>query len=438
MKNGCQKPRGRQVEFLKIGDCSISVPVRDPSVMISVNLLRPKNRTRLAVIAAGVVLFVLCLEQRGTAAPPSEEPSLRELLSDLDPRSSKAIESVPRLISTIQNDVVPGVVRRQAAMMLARIGEPASDAIPILIELRDGSTAADPNVRFWATKSLGLFRSTAAEAVPVLSRELADLNIPTSERLLVADVLGQIGTGPAVQALARELLRPRDASQPDETLLLEVAIDAVAQAGPEGVVALPALIRVTEHARPAVRRKACVAIGGLGPRAELSLDPLLTRIVLDDDPAVRDAAAAALARIGPGAVPVLIRLVESNSPELQWRAAHALRQIGPRAETALDALQQATRSTDARVRVECLDAIWGIGKEPKAVADALIVELSNTDRQVRRRASELLINLTPLPAALMQRLKTIAADRSHDAWRAAGYVLRERLRRQQEKEANLQ
>ena len=284
----------------------------------------------IVAVMCAALLIMRAAPPACAAEPRDDDESVRKLLVGLDPNGSQARVAVPRLIAVISDDELSDVVRRQTAMMLARIGDPAREAVPILIELRSDKRSDESGVRFWATKSLGLFGSVAAGAVPILSKELADAMHPAGERLLVADVLGQIGTGPAVQSLARELLRPRDSSDSAETQLLEVAIDAIGQAGPEGIVALPALIRTAAHSRPDVRRKACRTIGRLGPRAELSLDPLLERIVLDDDPAVRDAAAAAMARIGPAAVPVLVRLLDSGLPELQWRAAQSLAPIGPR------------------------------------------------------------------------------------------------------------
>lgn len=401
-------------------------------VNITVKLCLRRNWLRFDQRAVAALLVAVCTVcQSGFAGPhvADDAAQLEQLLTDLDPQSQKAADAVPRLIAAIQDETVSPTLRRQAGMTLGRIGEPARRAVPVLMQLAQGARSRDADVRFWAAKSVGLFGSLAAEAVPALSADLADRAGTPEDRILVADVLGQIGTAAAVQELARELLRKRESTESPETLLLEVAVDAIAQAGVNGIVALPALIRVTAHHKSSVRRKACVAIGRLGPRAELSLDPLLERLVLDDDPAVRDAAAAAMARIGPAAVPLLIRLVGSGEPELQWRAAHALQRIGPRADAALAALQKSAKDDDVQVRIESLDAIWRISGDSEAIALPMVQELSTSDRQLRRRASQLLIELRPLSAAAVSRLRKIAGDGSHDAARTAGYVLREIERR---------
>lgn len=393
------------------------------------NCRRLCNWTLQLAICIGIVCSSAVFAETGEddAQGPSriEIRELESLLEGLDPKSPLAVACVPQLIAAISDKTVPVVLQQQAGMMLGRIGQPAEAAVPILIEAMQHSSAARP----WALKSLGLFGDLAAESVLQLSSDLADRSRSHADRILVADVLGQIGTAAAVQALARELLRPETSDSPADALLRQVAVDAVAQARVRGIVALPALIRMTSDRNSEVRRKACDAIGGLGPRAELSLDSLLERLVLDDNHAVRDAAAMALAKIGPAAVPVLVRLVESGEAELQWRAAGALRRIGSRAATAGDALLRATDSDDDRVRLESLEAVWVIRGDAGEVAPRLLGELSASERQIRRRASELLITIDPLPQAVADQLEMLAQGKNREQSRAARYVLRERVRR---------
>lgn len=157
-------------------------------------------------------------------------------------------------------------------MLPGRIGKPAAAAVPVLLRLRSGSD------RYWALKSLGLFGEVAASAVDQLAPELHDPSRGYSDRILVADVLGQIGTGPAIEALGRELVQsgrsqPGDSRSGDAAsqLLIKTMLDAIALAGPRAVGALPAIVRSLENPDCEIRRKACQAIGQLGPRAESSI-----------------------------------------------------------------------------------------------------------------------------------------------------------------------
>ncbi len=385
---------------------------------------------KLVVIAAMQAALPIHAADSQDSHRPRVTVAEAERLLGLDPKSSQAVDRVPQLIVLIKNEAAPKVLRQQAGMFLGRIGKPAAEAIPVLIELLVDTEPPAEATRSWALKSLGLFGELAADVVPQLNRELSDRSRSKDDRILIADVLGRIGTAAALQTLSRELLRPQPqlANADNKSLLRQVILDGIALNGPRAVVALPALIRATADGNSDVRRKACQAIGRIGPRAELSLDPLLERLVLDQTPAVRDSAAAAMATIGPAAVPVLINVMTSGDAELQWRAARSLQSIGPGAESAVESLKRAFRATDARVRIESLEAVWRIQDEPKLVAGPLIQELSSSDRQIRRHASRLLIEIDPLPAIALMRLKLSAADRTRDDSRAASYVLRERAR----------
>lgn len=386
----------------------------------------------VTVLVAAQVPSLIAADAQATDSEPHNSAAAdaaTRLLSGFDPNSPESIARVPELIRLMQDDGTPHVLRQQLGMALGRIGKPAAAAVPILVRLLHETRTTSISTRPWALKSLGLFGDLAATAVPQLSRELSDRSRTRDDRVLVADVLGQIGTTAALQTLARELLRQQSDSADSEALLRQVIVDAIAQAGPQGVVALPALIRMTSDRNSDVRRKACHAIGMLGPQAELSLDPLLDRLVLDENAAVRDAAASSLAKIGPAAVPVLTRVMESGDPELQWRAARSLKAIGPRAASAVEVLQQTFDSQDGHVRIESLEAVWRIRRDAKLVAEPLVRELSSPDRQLRRHASRLLIEIDELPAAAMARLQALAADSKRDASRTAGYVLRELARR---------
>ena len=79
------------------------------------------------------------------------------------------------------------------------------------------------------------------------------------------------------------------------------------------------------------------ALGRIGPAAV----PQLSTLLHDEDPEVRQQAARILARIGPNAVaavPDLIQLLQDQHPQVQLAAARALGQIGPEAAAAVPAL----------------------------------------------------------------------------------------------------
>jgi len=77
--------------------------------------------------------------------------------------------AVPSLIRTLSNR--DPQVRKQAALVLARIGPDAADAVPELKGLLDDP---DEEVRKAAARALGQIGPAAADAVPALMRQLVE------------------------------------------------------------------------------------------------------------------------------------------------------------------------------------------------------------------------------------------------------------------------
>lgn len=85
-----------------------------------------------------------------------------------------------------------------------------------------------------------------------------------------------------------------------------------------------------------------------------AVDPLIAALS-DAEPAVRTAAAKALAAIGPDAsraTPALMRALDDRDERVRVAAARALGQIGPAAHEAIPALLQVLREEAVRERRE--------------------------------------------------------------------------------------
>jgi hypothetical protein len=93
--------------------------------------------------------------------PPTEQETAAAALG----RIGRA--AVPSLIQTLAHR--DAQVRRQAALVLARIGPDAADAVPELTALLDDP---EESVRKAAARALGQIGPEAAEAVPALMRQL--------------------------------------------------------------------------------------------------------------------------------------------------------------------------------------------------------------------------------------------------------------------------
>lgn len=396
----------------------------------------------------------------------SETPDwhrLNSTLSGLDPDSERARQLVPDLLLAARHPATPDVVRQRSILMLGRIRMAAPVAVPAVLDLlricRRAETArsvtgspppgaasptcpaAAQEMRVWLLKSLGSFGELANDAVPDLLRDLADRSRPVDDRVLLADVLGQIGTVSAVSALAEALRQWPAHTPPAERLVQYTIVDCIGLSGPAAVAGLPALLRTIEDADPSTRRKVCEAIGRMGPAGDPGIDALAERLILDVDPAVRDAAADALAAIGPGSVPFLIRVLRDGEPDLQWRAARSLGEIGPAAADARDELEELIRAgtpstgdrtpATSRRQIEALHAHWLITQDSSGVFRLVMRELRHPDRQIRRRASELLLLPDTLPDDISSALASLAGE-STEAGRAAAFVLRRRHRQASE------
>jgi len=377
--------------------------------------------------------------QSGVAIGSRER--IERLLAELDPASEQAADAVPVLLAALRNSETDATLRQRSAVMLGRIGEPARGAVTVLIDILErvrlskssvspdgqSSSAADPS--YWVMKSLGLFGDVAADAVSIVSRVLMSPASSSKLRVLAADTLGQIRTAASIDVLTIELMKPRQMSDYESIVLRQTIIDSLALAGPLAAGAVPALARALEDDNANVRRKACDTLGALGPRAEGGMDSLFERLILDEDDAVKDAAANSLAQIGQPAVAMLFDLLERGGPDLQWRAARAIGQTGTAAKSVVPRLKRAFGNSSIHVRIEAVDAVWKISRDSNLVAATLVEMLSDDSRQVRRRAATLLVELKPLPRETSRKLEEFAAGGSSKEGRAAAYVLRERFRK---------
>ena len=128
------------------------------------------------------------------------------------------------------------------------------------------------------------------------------------------------------------------------------------------IVALLAPALRDEDAR--IRERAVTAIGKATPGLRQLAAPDLMQTLNDDDEAVQRAAVAALERLGPptGVEALnLAALLTNRTTEVRRYAAHALCQLGTDAKTAVNAVADATDSSDERVRLLAIQTLGKIG-----------------------------------------------------------------------------
>jgi HEAT repeat protein len=218
-------------------------------------------------------------------------------------------EAVPGLCAAMVDDRKEPDVRRQAAILLGRIGDPR---------------AAESLCRVLREETLGVWEAAASALAglrdPQVLEPLCRLlweNDPDVRRR-AASVLGEIGEARAIEPLCWSLRDPNEG----------------------------------------VRDKAADALVQIGP---LAVDTLC-RMLRDQTPDLSARVQAALVRIGAGAVVGLCRTLQDADPQLRRRSAEALGRIGDR--EPLPVLRARLRpfvgEQDAKVRTSIRAAIQRI------------------------------------------------------------------------------
>ncbi len=316
----------------------------------------------------------------------------REAVKNLSPDNPASKSAVPALIAILKDRDVPWYTRRQMANTLGRFGKNAREAVPVLIELLDEDPTLEHAPRIWATKAISLFGPEARAAAPPLVAILKDTGLPVAERQGAIEALAQIGGAHprAIPALVETLnLKPAEqtaAAKEDADTLRELAVESIALVGKDAAIAVPVLLRSLGDPREPMRRKTAMALGRIGPAAQLAIPSLMESLAFDESHAVRDAAETALAEIGTPAVPALVHLLDDQEAELRRRAAGSLGQMKAQAKPAVAPLEERLGDPDPHVRYTAARAIWQItGTADRALA-VFVETLKSSDRQLRMQA----------------------------------------------------
>jgi len=170
---------------------------------------------------------------------------------------------------------------------------------------------------------MGLIGYAGEEAVSALSAALDDRD----ESVRVAAAKGLASLGIRAASAADALSAKRD--DPSGRVRSEVARALVEIADTKAYHAVPNISEALAHKDPHVRWAAAMAIGKMGPAAVPAV-PALAQLLGDDDGDVQDAARLALATIGRPAIPELEKLMSHPKEAIRLQAQAALYDIrGP-------------------------------------------------------------------------------------------------------------
>ncbi len=171
--------------------------------------------------------------------------------------------------------------------------------------------------------------------------------------------------------------------------------------------ALPALGASLAAEDPALRSAAASALAQMGPLAEQMLQPLLSAFQGDAVATVRRQAGLALTRVAPAAAPVVDAcgrvLATEADAGVRQAAAAALVQARAAAAPAAAAISVAMSDRDPMVRVFASAAEGQLGNVSGAVK-GLVAGLTDDDPGVRAEAAGLLGSVAPAHASAVPSL----------------------------------
>lgn len=353
----------------------------------------------------------------------------RDRIKLLDPKSPEASLAVTGLLEIVEDSQAPWFTRRQAALTLGRIGEPAVDAVAVLQKLVRGPVSDDTAPALWAMKALALFGPVAAPATPTIS-ELA--LAPATEphlQLLSIEALCRIGLAhPQTLSTVIALLqrdqpliaagRVRSGQELDRVV---AAIQCLELFRAGGADAVPILLRYSEDREERVRRAVAVTLGAFGPRGNDAAPRLAEMVAADRSLDVRDVAAAALGQVA--GTEWLGRLLRHPDPATRERACVGLGHLPPSDRSARITLTEAASDDSAIVRIAAIESLQRLTGDSGFTAPAAARELASNERSVRLRAIRLLTQLGPKAAPARDELQKLTSHADPQVSRSARRLL---------------
>jgi HEAT repeat protein len=308
-------------------------------------------------------------------------------LGRIGPDAAPAIASLQAILANLEEHEY---VRGGAAWALGRMGEKAAPAVPLL-------------VRTLSSKHVSVRRNAAAALGNVAAARQSFSSPVAREKLGVHESSpgGPLGsqTAPAVSALLRLL----DDEDPAVRVAAAAALWRI-ERHPRATAVLEAMLRAADVTGAC---QAAVALGELGSDARQAV-PALVAALGRDDADTRRAAAAALGRIGPGAIPALLEVLTSGNKSFSPEPT-ATASSGP-------------EPTTTRTRREAAEALGAIGIP---AIPALIEALGDPGPPVRRAAARALGRLGPAAKKAVPALLRTASDPQPEVRDTAAQALRQ-------------
>jgi HEAT repeat protein len=145
-----------------------------------------------------------------------------------------------------------------------------------------------------------------------------------------------------------------------------------------GPAAVPALQSQVTGAGDLEAILVILALGDIGGPAA-SAAPALVRALGGENVLIRGAATQALAKIGPGALPALLAGLKDASADARWSSAVVLGTIKAEPRRTVPALTAALRDPDGFVRIKAAQALGAFGPEARSAIPELLAAGDESD-----------------------------------------------------------
>jgi HEAT repeat protein len=377
-----------------------------------------------------------------------------ELLPTLSDVPAEAITPLTEALASDNSNV-----RAAAAEGLARAGEKAAPAVPLLVEaIRKsypdeyqpmskvrldgpdqaywralaavGAPAVEPTaklfdhpnalVRQYAARALGVIGEPSKAALEPLKKALDDKFVNVV--IEAAVTLGMLG-----EAREQALSRMKQALEQTHDGVAAAAIEGIPKLGPVGRELVPLALEKLSNVNPQTRLAAITLVGDLPPELATKHAAEVAKHATDADADIRRRVGKVLAHLGATAAPAaeLLGKAAADEKELDIRDLfiEALVSMGPAMKPALPGLLPLTAEADVNValRARLIAAVAAADPGSPAVAAALVKVAADSDATVQTAAAAALGRLDPLPPEALATLVKMAKSSSKTVVRAAAF-----------------
>ncbi|WP_437192933.1 HEAT repeat domain-containing protein [Planctomicrobium sp. SH527] len=321
-------------------------------------------------------------------------------------------ETVDSLIEIVSDTGLNWSQRRQMALMLGRIGPRAKAVVPVFVRFLNSDEADKIHSRLWALRGLALLGTVAEAATPDVARIANDDSLPFYVRATALETLASVGANrPESVEVLLKALQTDSRSTVDADRIRMIAAESLSLQGANAAAAIPELVRALESHNVLLQRAAATCLGNIGPSAEVAASGLVDLLLFSNGLEACEAAADALAKIGPDGVRSLSRLMKDTDANVRRLGVRGLSKA-PQSSVTETGLLAGLMDSMPIIRVESAEPLLQFpSSRPKAV-NALCDGLASSDRNTRLAAYRALQRHSDVVEILRPRLRDVSQDAS--------------------------